>query len=182
MTLHREFVRGDETVAVRVEHQGTDHYRIQVGNRTLHVRATVLEGGGVHIVPLSAEGTSPTARATDAFAAAGPESTVQVRVDGRTWTLQQPGRRRTGAGTGADGTVRAPMTGTVAKVLCREGDAVAADQTLVVLTAMKMEHKLTAGIAGVVESLGAGEGATVEQGALLAVVVPDHSPAAAAPV
>jgi biotin carboxyl carrier protein len=51
-----------------------------------------------------------------------------------------------------------------------------------VLTAMKMEHKLTAGIAGVVESVGVAEGATVEQGATLAVVSPHHSPAAAAPV
>jgi len=182
MSFHREFMRGEETVAVRVEHQGDDHYRIQVGSRTLHVRATALEGGGVHLVSLSPEGAvSPTARATDAFAAPGPESTVQVRVGGRTWTLQQPGRRRAGAGSGGDGIVRAPMTGTVAKVSCKPGDVVAADQTLVVLTAMKMEHKLAAGIVGVVESVDAAEGATADQGAVLVTVVPSGDAGSSAP-
>jgi len=57
-------------------------------------------------------------------------------------------------------------------VLCKPGDAVTADETLVVLSAMKMEHKLTAGLAGVVTSVAASKGGTVEQGAALVVVAP----------
>jgi biotin carboxyl carrier protein len=64
------------------------------------------------------------------------------------------------------------MTGTVLDVRCKAGDAVAADQTLVVVSAMKMEHKLTAGIAGTVVEVAAAAGATVEQGAVLVVVEP----------
>ena len=82
-----------------------------------------------------------------------------VRVDGRTWTLEAPAARRGGAGgSGGDGVVRAPMTGTVLEVACKPGDVVEAKQTLVVVSAMKMEHKLTAGVAGVVRKVAAHEG------------------------
>jgi biotin carboxyl carrier protein len=56
------------------------------------------------------------------------------------------------------------------KVQCKVGDVVEADQTLAVLTAMKMEHKLSAGIAGVVRKVLAQEGGTVEQGSVLVEV------------
>jgi biotin carboxyl carrier protein len=96
-----------------------------------------------------------------------------VRVAGRTFTLDEPqkGRARSGA-AGGDGAVRAPMTGTVLAVSCKVGDAVTADQTLVVVTAMKMEHKLVAGVAGVVKRVDAAVGGTVEQGAVLVEVEP----------
>jgi biotin carboxyl carrier protein len=64
------------------------------------------------------------------------------------------------------------MTGTVLQVLCRVGEQVAAGRTLVVLTAMKMEHRLAAGVAGKVVELLAQEGAAVEQGRLLVRVEP----------
>jgi biotin carboxyl carrier protein len=64
------------------------------------------------------------------------------------------------------------MTGTVLAVSCKAGDVVAADQTLVVVTAMKMEHKLTAGIAGTVKRVDTAVGSTVEQGASLVEVEP----------
>src|SRR5688572_30920338 len=99
MSFHREFVRGDKTVSVRLEREADDHYRIQVGTRTLRVRATALDGGGVRFVVLGPDGVAPTdARAITAASAPGPENSLQVRVDGRTWTLQQPGRRRSTAG------------------------------------------------------------------------------------
>jgi acetyl-CoA/propionyl-CoA carboxylase biotin carboxyl carrier protein len=96
-----------------------------------------------------------------------------LRVDGKTHELAAPqSRRGGGAGGGADGTVRAPMTGTVLDVLCKPGDVVEADQTLVVVSAMKMEHKLAAGVAGTVQSVAIEKDATVDQGAELVVVVP----------
>jgi biotin carboxyl carrier protein len=65
------------------------------------------------------------------------------------------------------------MSGTVLDVHCKSGDTVAADQTLVVLSAMKMEHKLSAGVAGVVRKVAASSGATVDQGELLIEVEPE---------
>jgi biotin carboxyl carrier protein len=94
-----------------------------------------------------------------------------VRVAGQTHTLEAPASRRS-AGGGSDGVVRAPMTGTVLDVACKLGDVVGADQTLVVVSAMKMEHKLVAGVAGTVRELAVTKGALVEQGADLVVVEP----------
>jgi len=59
------------------------------------------------------------------------------------------------------------MTGTVLKVLVRPGDTVRADQSVVLLTAMKMEHSLEAGASGVVAEVEVEEGQNVEQGMIL---------------
>ena len=64
------------------------------------------------------------------------------------------------------------MTGTVLEVSCKPGDQVDAEQTLVVVSAMKMEHKLSAGVVGVVQSVSTEAGATVDQGDALIVVEP----------
>jgi len=45
------------------------------------------------------------------------------------------------------------MDGLIIDVLVNEGDQVEADQTLIVLEAMKMEHRLKAAISGTVESV-----------------------------
>ncbi|HEX6776944.1 MAG TPA: acetyl-CoA carboxylase biotin carboxylase subunit [Ktedonobacterales bacterium] len=61
----------------------------------------------------------------------------------------------------------APMAGTIVKVYVHEGDQVEARQTLLVLSAMKMEHSITATHAGVVKRLPFTEGAAVPGGAVL---------------
>ena len=61
----------------------------------------------------------------------------------------------------------APMAGTIVKVYVHEGDQVEARQTLLVLSAMKMEHSITATHAGVVKRLPFAEGAAVPGGAVL---------------
>jgi acetyl/propionyl-CoA carboxylase alpha subunit len=68
--------------------------------------------------------------------------------------------------------LKAPMPGLVVRVLVAEGDQVAAGQGLVVLEAMKMENELKATVAGVVKSVRAAAGATVEKGQFLLEVGP----------
>ena len=53
------------------------------------------------------------------------------------------GRSRHG-GAGGDGRVTAPMPGKIVKVAVREGDDVAERALLIVLEAMKMEHRIEA--------------------------------------
>ena len=72
-----------------------------------------------------------------------------------------------GAGP-ADGSVRAPMSGTVLSVDVSPGEPVGAGQQLLVLEAMKMEHVVRASGSGVVRSLHARVGQTVGEGTLLA--------------
>ena len=69
----------------------------------------------------------------------------------------------------------APMPGKVIKVEVGQGDAVAAGQLLVVLEAMKMEHRVTAPEPGVVEQLRVAEGEQVDNGALLVVIAPHEN-------
>ena len=64
----------------------------------------------------------------------------------------------------------APMPGKVVEVRVAEGDTVTAGQVLLVMEAMKMEHKVTAPEAGTVSALHAEAGDQVEADAVLAIV------------
>lgn len=170
MKISREFVRDGETVVVTVDYVDGDCYRVRVGDKSYEYDARALADGGVRIQRLG-DGQKGS------FAyGAGSQQSYMVRVDGMTHALKAPvSRRGSGGGGASDGTVRSPMTGTVLEVMCQPGEVVEADQTLVVVSAMKMEHKLTAGIAGTVEAVAAEAGATVDQGAELVVVVPNDA-------
>jgi propionyl-CoA carboxylase alpha chain len=76
----------------------------------------------------------------------------------------------------AAGSLVAPMPGTVLRVAVAAGDTVAAGDPLVWLEAMKMEHKITAPVDGVVAELPVSAGRQVEVGAVLAVLTPKEQP------
>jgi 3-methylcrotonyl-CoA carboxylase alpha subunit len=68
-----------------------------------------------------------------------------------------------------------PMPGTIVKVYVREGEHVAVHQPLLVLSAMKMEHAITATHAAVVRRLPFAEGAAVPGGATLVELGDDEA-------
>ncbi len=69
--------------------------------------------------------------------------------------------------------IRAQMPGKIVKVLVSVGQNVAAEQSLVIIEAMKMENELRSPIDGVVAAVEVSEGAAVETNALLVVVEPE---------
>ncbi|MFF0489778.1 biotin carboxylase N-terminal domain-containing protein [Nocardia sp. NPDC004068] len=75
----------------------------------------------------------------------------------------------------ADAEIRSPMPGSVIAVPATPGAVVPAGAPVVVVEAMKMEHTLTAPIAGTVELL-AGPGDQVRVDQVLARIVPDTDP------
>jgi biotin carboxyl carrier protein len=66
--------------------------------------------------------------------------------------------------------VRAELVGTVWKVLVKPGDAVAADQELIILESMKMEIPVVAPRAGTVEEVRVMENDVVAENQVLAVL------------
>jgi acetyl-CoA/propionyl-CoA carboxylase biotin carboxyl carrier protein len=123
------------------------------------------------------------------------ERTVPVEVDGkrfsvRVWLPETPAvgdaaarggprtERRAGkprlaaaaGGAGGDGTVSAPMQGTIVKVLVAQGDAVEPGQALLVLEAMKMENHINAERGGTVTEVRVAAGDTVGTGDVLIVI------------
>ncbi len=121
------------------------------------------------------------------------ERTIPVEVDGkrfsvRVWLPETPAagdvaargrpgggkvskpRIAAGGGAGGDGTVSAPMQGTIVKVLVAEGDAVEPGQALLVLEAMKMENHINAEGGGTVKEVRVAAGDTVGTGDVLIVI------------
>jgi len=93
---------------------------------------------------------------------------VEVAHRGHTRRFTRPDAFGPGAGAGlTDGTLLAPMPGTVLDVDVAEGDAVEKGQRLGVLEAMKMELALRAPHTGTVTTVGAAAGDQVALGQLL---------------
>ncbi len=91
---------------------------------------------------------------------------VSVQIEGVAQVLTDRLSTAMGAdGSAGRGDVVAPMHGNVAAVLVSVGDRVSAGQTLAVMEAMKMEHRLQAGVAGVVIAVHASAGAQLAAGA-----------------
>jgi acetyl/propionyl-CoA carboxylase alpha subunit len=96
------------------------------------------------------------------------EAGVRCTSSGRRWLftpVPPPAvpRRTEATETGAS-QVLAPLAGTVAAVVVKEGDVVAPGQLLVVIEAMKMEHRVTAPGPGAVRSLRVRERDVVREG------------------
>jgi acetyl-CoA/propionyl-CoA carboxylase, biotin carboxylase, biotin carboxyl carrier protein len=137
---------------------------------------------------------APAAVPTSETDVGGPgleERTVPVEVDGkrfsvRVWLPETPAhdatqRASTGGrvskprlaaagAAGGDGTVSAPMQGTIVKVLVALGDTVEPGQALLVLEAMKMENHINAEGGGTVKEVRVAAGDTVGTGDVLIVI------------
>ena len=159
MNLKKDFVLEGEPLHTKLESRGDGRYLVTIGPRTHEVVADRMPTGGVRFTLGGRTFVADTAPCG---------KLLQVRVAGHTYLLEpSQGRAKVGGDAQAGKVIEAPMTGTVTKVLVSQGQQVEKGQTLVVLTAMKMEHKLNAGIAGKVVELAAKEGAIVDFGVLL---------------
>ncbi|MCW5874806.1 MAG: biotin/lipoyl-binding protein [Anaerolineales bacterium] len=96
-----------------------------------------------------------------------------LHVGGRSYHLQRTaGGRSGGQAAGAERSLRAPMPGQVRKVLVQPGQLVAAGAVLVLLEAMKMEVRITAGQPAKVAQVAVSEGQSVDKDQLLVELEP----------
>lgn len=77
----------------------------------------------------------------------------RVLSDGEAWPVQPAARGGGGGAASHDDGLEAPMPGTVLQVRASVGDVVEADQVLLVIEAMKMEHAIRAPRAGTITAL-----------------------------
>jgi acetyl-CoA/propionyl-CoA carboxylase, biotin carboxylase, biotin carboxyl carrier protein len=94
----------------------------------------------------------------------------RVKVLGDEGATGGPPRRRRGEtrrASTSEGAVRAPMQGTIVKVLVKEGQEVAADEPVCILEAMKMESEVRSQKAGTVSEVRVEAGQTVRSGETL---------------
>lgn len=119
-------------------------------------RQEVTVGGRYYYVPRFSD--SPGAAVT------APEETDRGRRSG------SPARKRRARTAAQDGTIRAPMQGTIVKVNIAPGDEIATGQLLFVLEAMKMENPVTATSDGVIDTVTAQVGDSMSAGTVLATL------------
>jgi len=162
--VHLRYMVDEEEHSVIVSRAG-DYWQVEAGGETLTValigrqpNQITLEFGRQRIERFS-------------IACNGVERLIAWR--GTSFRLEQAAGLSVDAlgartsGPHGHASLAAPMPGTVLKVLAEEGQTVAAQQPLVVLEAMKMEHVVVAPYAGVVQKLYFRPGALVAKGATL---------------
>ena len=104
----------------------------------------------------------------------GSRRVAHVARSGDTWWVHIDGRthevtlHEQGSSTSADeGSLKAPMPGTVLQVLAKAGQRVREGQHLMTLEAMKMEHKVVAPKSGEITKVNFSEGERVDMGSAL---------------
>lgn len=96
-----------------------------------------------------------------------------LHAGGHTYQLQRTaGGRASGQAAGAERTLRAPMPGQVRKVLVSPGELVKAGSALVLLEAMKMEVRISAGQDAKVAQVVVSEGQSVDKDQVLVELEP----------
>jgi biotin carboxyl carrier protein len=161
---------GDQTYKVEIHELEEDHlYRIVIDGVERIVDGRQVTG---HIYSLLIDNRSFTvdvAAKDDDYTVACEGKSFRVRV------LDERRALRPGEGIGSGSReggkeVRAFMPGKVVEVLVAVGDAVAKDQGVLIVEAMKMENEVRAAASGTVKEVRVSPGQAVETGEILIVL------------
>jgi len=136
------------------------------------VASMTRDGDEVQLPELSIESEGKPGRAIVTID--GSRRVAHVGRSGDTWWVHIDGRayevtlHEHGSTSSADeGSLKAPMPGTVLQVLAKVGQRVREGQHLMTLEAMKMEHKVVAPKAGEITKVNYAEGERVDMGSIL---------------
>jgi geranyl-CoA carboxylase alpha subunit len=155
---------GGATLAMEVTALGEGRYRIAWENETQEIELLAIDGSKVRFL---AGCLAETARF------AWQDALLHLSLDEVTARFEDVLLAGRAAATGAAaGAALAPMTGTIAAVRVRPGDAVRKGQCLIILEAMKMEHEILAPRDGTVAAVLVSPGEQVMTRKLLVELVP----------
>lgn len=159
--MQHAFRCGARQLSVTVQRSGPARFALTVDGRSYEVEAALLDDSTVQLVADGVVHTLPVVRIGDAY---------HVAISGEVYVLT-PTAAGTGAGEHhavlATPQIVAPMPGKVLQVLVRPGQTVAAGDGLLILEAMKMEHRMTAEAAATVRAVHVADGQMVDAGAVL---------------
>ena len=153
---------------------GPGRYKPTLQDRdgSVSVASMTIEGKEVQLPDLSIESEGKPGRAIVTID--GIRKVAHVARSGDTWWVHIDGRahevtlHEQGSSSSADeGSLKAPMPGTVLQVLAKVGQRVREGQHLMTLEAMKMEHKVVAPKAGEITKVNYSEGERVDMGSPL---------------
>ena len=97
----------------------------------------------------------------------GKEEEIELFEERKVAGANEKVETRVSKGKAEGGEVKAEMSGSVVRILVKEGDAVKKGQPVLILEAMKMENEVVSPFDGVVESVEIGEGNKVQAGDVL---------------
>lgn len=136
-------------------------WRVEVGGRDIPVRLEPIRDGRV-----AAEVNGQRLRGHAAIRG----GRVEIALGARRLAFARPDAAGSGDRAGAGGRVLAPMPGLIREVLVEEGATVTKGQTLAILEAMKMQHRISAPCDGSVTRLATSAGDQVAAGHVLMCV------------
>ena len=153
---------GEKETPVSLTARGASSYSVLVGGETVDLDIVARETGKVR------------------FAVGGVQTSAACAFDGATLHIETGGEQLTTRETSheiksaaeREGGARlvAPMNGRIVSVLAQAGEAVKKGQRIVILEAMKMQHEITAGRDGVLETVSVKEGDQVATRHVLATL------------
>ncbi|PJK31125.1 acetyl/propionyl/methylcrotonyl-CoA carboxylase subunit alpha [Minwuia thermotolerans] len=150
---------GEDEHEVTVIWHGGDDYDVATGGGTVTVAGTCV--GNAEIAWRTEAGTKRAAFCFDGESLLLQTEMADIAAEETTYL------DRAAEAAGGDGAVVAPMNGRVLRLAVKAGDKVTRGQIVAVLEAMKMEHEITAPVAGEVSETAAAEGQQVATNALL---------------
>jgi 3-methylcrotonyl-CoA carboxylase alpha subunit len=173
---HHTLTLGEGAREVEVTaHYRSDHFLLELPESAIRASGELSEGGRLRFDLDGEQGTASVVRTGAELTVFSAFGRHRVRVKDRLHAAMPE--------EVASGRLTAPMPGNIIAVLVEAGARVAAGAPLLILEAMKMEHTISAPIAGVVERLNFAVGDQVVEGAeLLAIkelpqiVSPDAEP------
>lgn len=160
----------DKTVAIELQQRSEDKLTMKVDGRVVELGLVRVKPGGYsvilnnkvyNLVVLPIKGTKK-------FLVNNFSEVQEVEVIDSESRYQS--NRCKGAGGDGEGVIVAPIPGKVVKVLVKKGETVEAGQTVVIISAMKMESEFKAVKAGTVVDVKVVEGQTVEGRQTLVVI------------
>ena len=155
---------GKQTLSLRYQAQRDGSFAVDVDGRTSRARVLAADSAQIEI---AIDGQRSTWAVTTFSSAAGPRQLLHGPA-GDLELLELP-RHPLPERAEFRGGLMAPMPGKVLAVAVAEGALVEAGTLLLVLEAMKMEHRITAPAAGLVKALKVAVGEQVANGALMVV-------------